>query len=97
MAPSRDNEFDSPGVNYPDRGDDHADGKPHVPGEQAQPLLEQNDATLRDKVAGIVEQTRADVGDKPREEFIVVLHQRLAEAGIDMPTDDVGKLLKEDQ
>jgi hypothetical protein len=70
---------------------------PTTSGEQTQPLLEQNDATLRDKVAGIVEQTRADAGDKPQEEFSALLRQRLTEAGIDLPVDQVTALLKEDQ
>lgn len=64
-------------------------------GEQAQrlPAMSQNNAPQVDKVAGIVAQTRQDVGTHPRDQIVHVLRQRLEQSGIDLPDDEVEELV----
>ena len=73
----------------------------HTPGalgteqEQRLPAMAQNNASDLDKVSGIVAQTRADVGTEPVERITEVLHQRLDQAGIDLPDGDVRELARQ--
>jgi hypothetical protein len=58
--------------------------------EQDQPIeAGNNDASVQDKIAGIIEQTRAD--DVPDLEAVV--RQRLADSGIDITDDELSALL----
>jgi hypothetical protein len=43
-------------------------------------------------VAGIVAQTRQDVGTDPVERIADVLRQRLEQSGIDLPEDEIEEL-----
>ncbi|MHC2997744.1 hypothetical protein [Microbacterium sp. HJ5] len=63
--------------------------------EQRLPAMSQNDASALDKVSGIVAQTRADVGTEPVERIAEVLHQRLEQAGVDLPDGDVDELARQ--
>ena len=60
--------------------------------EQRLPAMSQNDASEVDKVAGIVAQTRQDVGTDPVERIADVLRQRLEQSGIDLPEDEIEEL-----
>ena len=63
--------------------------------EQRLPAMAQNNASDLDKVSGIVAQTRADVGTEPVERIVEVLHQRLDQAGVDLPDGDVRELARQ--
>ncbi len=145
------NEFEQPGVNYPDRND--ADGAEETPGsadaerdasptdigedgksheavgigvvggpdhygqdadrdtltvgeaqrknglgdaaEQRLPAMSQNNADDVAKVAGIVAQTRSDIGTGSFDEIRHVLAQRLEQTGIALPDDEVDELVRQ--
>jgi len=63
--------------------------------EQRLPAMAQNDASVIDKVSGIVAQTRADVGTEPVERIAEVLRQRLEQAGVDLSDTDVRELARQ--
>ncbi len=63
--------------------------------EQRLPAMDQNNAPDVDKVAGIVAQTRADVGTEPLERIVEVLHQRLDQSGVDLPDSEVEELARQ--
>ena len=63
--------------------------------EQRLPAMDQNNAPDIDKVAGIVAQTRADVGTEPLERIVEVLHQRLDQSGVPLPDADVEELARQ--
>ncbi|MFF2632986.1 hypothetical protein ACFVR6_08935 [Microbacterium sp. NPDC058021] len=63
--------------------------------EQRLPAMSQNNAPEVDKVAGIVAQTRSDVATEPHERIVEVLHQRLEQAGIHLPDDEVSELARQ--
>jgi len=63
--------------------------------EQRLPAMAQNNASDVDKVAGIVAQTRQDVGTEPLERIAEVLRQRLTQSGIDLPDHDVEELARQ--
>lgn len=63
--------------------------------EQRLPAMSQNNATEVEKVSGIVAQTRGDVGTEPLERIAEVLRQRLTQAGVDLPDDDVDELARQ--
>lgn len=73
----------------------------HTPGalgteqEQRLPAMSQNNASDVDKVAGIVAQTRADVGTESLDRIAEVLRQRLDQSGIDLPDGDVQELARQ--
>ncbi|HWM15018.1 MAG TPA: hypothetical protein VNP97_00360, partial [Microbacterium sp.] len=62
-------------------------------GENTQdgPVLSQNQATVQEKIDGILAQTRIDLaaGAEPVERYEEVLRQRFIETGIDVPADQV--------
>lgn len=60
--------------------------------EQRLPAMSQNDAPAIDKVAGIVAQTRQDVGTESAERIAEVLTQRLEQSGVPLPEADVREL-----
>lgn len=66
--------------------------RPPRPGEQNEPLLAQNTTTDAERLAGIVEQTRADLGGEDLEKIIAVLKQRLADAAIPLSDEGVSAL-----
>ncbi|MDE0546198.1 hypothetical protein [Microbacterium sp. C7(2022)] len=51
-------------------------------GEQSLPAMDQNNASNEEKLLGVVEQTRADVGGESFERVREVLVQRLEETGV---------------
>jgi len=55
------------------------------------------DATDENKVAGIVEQVRADMQLRGSEDSERLLKQRLDEAGIQLPQEEVSRLVHEVQ
>ena len=63
--------------------------------EQRLPAMSQNDASTVDKVAGIVAQTRSDVGGEPTERIAEILRQRFEQSGIDLPDDEVDELARQ--
>lgn len=63
--------------------------------EQRLPAMAQNNASDLEKVTGIVAQTRADVGTESLERIAEVLHQRLEQAGVDLPDGDVEELARQ--
>lgn len=63
--------------------------------EQRLPAMAQNNASDVDKVAGIVAQTRQDVGTQPLEEIAHVLRQRLTQSGIELPENDIEELARQ--
>ena len=63
--------------------------------EQRLPAMAQNNASDIDKVAGIVAQTRQDVGTDPLEHIAHVLRQRLTQSGIELPENDIEELARQ--
>lgn len=63
------------------------DARSGEPPTQDRPALDQNDASNEDKIAGIVAQTRLDVGDQDVERIADVLAQRFDETGVDIDAD----------
>lgn len=63
--------------------------------EQRLPAMSQNNASDVDKVAGIVAQTRSDVGTEPLERIAEVLRQRLSQSGVDLPDHDIEELARQ--
>ncbi|WP_125132880.1 hypothetical protein [Microbacterium sp. 10M-3C3] len=65
------------------------------PGTQDAPAMDMHDATDEDRIAGIVAQTRADVGDASEERVADVLRQRFRDIGLDVDDDRVRALAAE--
>lgn len=63
--------------------------------EQRLPAMSQNDASSVDKVAGIVAQTRQDVGTGSLEQIEHILAQRLEQSGVPLPESDVKELARQ--
>lgn len=59
---------------------------------QDEPRLDQNETSETDKIAGIVVQTRADVGTESEERIRDVLAQRLSDAGLSLSDADIDDL-----
>jgi hypothetical protein len=66
-----------------------------VPGTQNAPVQDMHDTTDEDKIAGIVAQTRQDVGDKDEARIADVLRQRFDDTGIHVADDRVAALAAE--
>ena len=60
--------------------------------EQQEPVLAQNDASVGEKVDGILAQTRVDVGSESVDRIAEVLRQRFHDSGISLPDDRIGEL-----
>lgn len=58
---------------------------------QDEPTMDQHAATDETKADGIVDQTRADLAGRDAEAVEHVLRQRFAQAGIDLPGDDIAR------
>lgn len=65
-----------------------------TPETQDEPVLEQNHASTQEKLDGIAAQTRADLGDESHDRYEEVLQQRLTDAEIQLPDDEVSALAK---
>lgn len=63
--------------------------------EQRLPAMAQNDATAVDKVAGIVAQTRQDLGSESVDRVAEVLAQRFDQSGISLPESEVRELAQQ--
>jgi H2-forming N5,N10-methylenetetrahydromethanopterin dehydrogenase-like enzyme len=61
---------------------------------QTEPVLEQNSASLDEKLDGIAAQTRVDLGEESQDRYEEVLRQRLADADIQLTDDDVSALAR---
>lgn len=63
--------------------------------EQRLPAMSQNDASAIDKVAGIVAQTRQDIGSESVDRIAEVLTQRFGQSGVDLPENEVRELAQQ--
>lgn len=68
---------------------------PSRPDEQSEPMMDTHETDDEARIAGVVVQTRADVGDKSEERIADVLRQRFAEIGLDVGDDRVRALAAE--
>lgn len=64
-------------------------------GTQDEPRMDHDDVGDLDKIAGIVVQTRADVGTEPESRIAEVLGQRFSDAGVDLSDDDIADLARQ--
>ncbi|MFJ6653736.1 hypothetical protein ACIQLJ_13180 [Microbacterium sp. NPDC091313] len=62
---------------------------------QDAPAMDMHDTTDEERIAGIVAQTRADVGDASEERIAAVLRQRFADIGLEVGDDRVRALAAE--
>lgn len=62
---------------------------PSTPAEDGGPVLEQNGATDEEKIAGIIAQTRVDLGDESVERYADVIGQRFSDSGIEASDDEL--------
>lgn len=65
------------------------------PNEQNEPIMDQHQAPDTDKIAGIVVQTRSDVGTETPERITEVLRQRFADAGLDVSDEETADLAQQ--
>ncbi|MFE7846227.1 hypothetical protein ACFUTX_13655 [Microbacterium sp. NPDC057407] len=63
--------------------------------EQRLPAMAQNDASAVDKVAGIVAQTRQDLGSESVDRVAQVLAQRFDQSGVSLPESEVRELAQQ--
>ncbi|MDQ1124526.1 hypothetical protein [Microbacterium trichothecenolyticum] len=68
---------------------------PARPDEQSEPKMDTHETDDEARIAGVVVQTRADVGDKNEARIADVLRQRFAEVGLDVGDDRVRALAAE--
>lgn len=107
-APAADPTHEAVGIGVPDVPDHHGqdEGRDTLTASQSQrdlsgaqeqrlPAMAQNNASEVDKVAGIVAQTRNDLGTEPHDRIVEVLHQRLEQSGIQLPDDEVSELARQ--
>lgn len=73
----------------------HDDGKVSRPGEQSGPAMDTHPTDDEARIAGVVVQTRADVGDAPEERIVDVLRQRFSDIGLDLGDDRLRALAAE--
>lgn len=64
-------------------------------GTQDAPAMDMHDTDDEQRIAGIVAQTRADVGDRSEERIADVLRQRFADIGLEVGDDRVRALAAE--
>ena len=69
-----------------------ADGA--APETQDEPVLAQNHATVQEKLDGIADQTRMDLGVESHDRYEEVLRQRLTDSDIQLTDDDVSALAR---
>lgn len=85
------NEFEEPGVNYPDS----AKEAPAPAATQDGPALDQNLPTEMERLDGVVQQVRADVGGEDVAIVETSLRRRLADTGIVVADDEVSALARD--
>ncbi|KAA9133834.1 hypothetical protein [Microbacterium caowuchunii] len=93
-----------PTYSDPNRSDPDPDPEareaPVRPGEtQDAPAMDMDQPSIREKIDGIVAQTRVDVGGQSHERIVDVLRQRLVDAGIsadDRLIEDLGRQVTQD-
>jgi hypothetical protein len=68
---------------------------PSSSGTQDAPAMDMHDTTDEERIAGIVAQTRADVGDASDERIADVLRQRFRDIGLEVGDDRVRALAAE--
>lgn len=73
----------------------HEDRKVSRPGEQSEPAMDTHPTDDAARIAGVVAQTRADVGDAPQERIADVLRQRFSDVGLDLGDDRIRALAAE--
>ena len=61
---------------------------------QSEPVLDQNNASIQEKLDGIAAQTRVDLGDESHDRYEEVLRQRLSDADIQLTDDEVTSLAR---
>lgn len=73
------------------------DESKHVsrPGEQSKPKMDTHPTDDEARIAGVVVQTRADVGGKSEERVADVLRQRFADIGLELGDDRIRALAAE--
>jgi len=65
------------------------------PGEQSEPRMDTHSTDDEARIAGVVVQTRADVGGKSDERVADVLRQRFADIGLELGDDRIRALAAE--
>ncbi|CAN7399552.1 hypothetical protein LJR045_002479 [Microbacterium sp. LjRoot45] len=85
------NEFEEPGANYPDS----AQAAPAPTGTQDAPALDQNLPTDMERLDGVVQQVRADVGGEDVAIVEKSLRRRLTDTGIVVADDEVSALARD--
>lgn len=65
------------------------------PGEQNAPAMDTHATDDEARIAGVIVQTRADVGDKSPERIADVLRQRFSDIGLDLGDDRITALAAE--
>jgi len=73
----------------------HEDGKVARPDEQSAPAMDTHTTTDEERIAGVVVQTRADVGEASEERIADVLRQRFSDVGLDLGDDRIRALAAE--
>jgi hypothetical protein len=73
----------------------HRDRKISRPDEQSEPAMDTHPTDDEARIAGVVVQTRADVGDKSEERIADVLRQRFRDIGLDLGDDRIRALAAE--
>lgn len=73
----------------------HDEGKVSRPDEQSEPAMDTHPTDDAARIAGVVAQTRLDVGDAPQERIEDVLRQRFADVGLDLGDDRIRALAAE--
>ena len=73
----------------------HDDRKVSRPDEQSEPAMDTHPTDDGARIAGVVAQTRADVGDAPRERIEDVLRQRFRDIGLELGDDRIRALAAE--
>ncbi|WP_144785969.1 hypothetical protein [Microbacterium sp. BH-3-3-3] len=73
----------------------HRDRKIETPDEQSEPAMDTHPTDDEARIAGVVVQTRADVGDKSEERIADVLRQRFRDIGLDLGDDRIRALAAE--
>lgn len=71
------------------------DGVPIGESVQTEPVMDHDEVNDLDKIAGIVVQTRADVGTEGQDRIAAVLTQRLDDAGITLSDDEIADLARQ--
>lgn len=73
----------------------HPEAKASRPGEQSAPAMDTHPTDDEARIAGVVVQTRADVGDASEERIADVLRQRFSDVGLDLGDDRIRALAAE--